>query len=373
MPEGIARIAAERGLLERFTLTVESGPIGGIPAGGLELRRLACIRRRSSTSRRSSISTTAAGWISPPSAPPRSTPRATSTSRKFGPRLAGVGGFVNITPDGQDASCSAARSPPAAWRSPSSDGRLRDRPAKAASASSSSAVEQLSFSAERSRQIGQEVLYVTERAVFRLGRRDAGTDRGRPGHRPGKRRSAADAVRAGHPVGQADARPCFRATRRIDPWPKSASSPPGARRKDGSTARWPRWAAVDLAVAAGKAALGDVDPEQIDRVILGNVLGAGLGMNVARQVALELGMPVDRPAMTVNMMCASGMQAVILAVQSILAGESRAVLCGGTESMSGARTCSIGREAATAWATARWWTSCCATGWSTRRPASTWP
>ena len=82
--------------------------------------------------------------------------------------------------------------------------------------------------------------------------------------------------------------------------------------------------------------LADVDPEKIDRVILGNVLGAGLGMNVARQVALELGIPVDRPAMTVNMMCASGMQAVILAVQSIVAGESRAILCGGTESMSGA-------------------------------------
>ncbi|MCX7427314.1 MAG: acetyl-CoA C-acyltransferase [Planctomycetia bacterium] len=94
--------------------------------------------------------------------------------------------------------------------------------------------------------------------------------------------------------------------------------------------------AKDLAVAAGKAMLAGVNPEKIDRVILGNVLGAGLGMNVARQVALELGIPVDRPAMTVNMMCASGMQAVILAVQSIVAGESRAILCGGTESMSGA-------------------------------------
>jgi acetyl-CoA C-acetyltransferase len=95
--------------------------------------------------------------------------------------------------------------------------------------------------------------------------------------------------------------------------------------------------AKDLAVAAGKAALADLGPaaaEQIDRVILGNVLAAGLGMNVARQVALGLGIPVDRPAMTVNMMCASGMQAVVLAAESILAGRSRAVLCGGTESMS---------------------------------------
>jgi len=94
--------------------------------------------------------------------------------------------------------------------------------------------------------------------------------------------------------------------------------------------------AVDLGIAAGRAALEGIEPEYIDRVIVGNVLGAGLGMNVARQIALGLGLPVDRPAMTVNMMCASGMQAVASAVQSIATGEARAVLCGGTESMSGA-------------------------------------
>ncbi|MBN1590304.1 MAG: acetyl-CoA C-acyltransferase [Pirellulales bacterium] len=97
-----------------------------------------------------------------------------------------------------------------------------------------------------------------------------------------------------------------------------------------------RLSATELAVAAGRAALENIGPEHIDRVIVGNVLGAGLGMNVARQIGLRLAIPLDRPAMTVNMMCASGMQAVILAVQSILAGESRAVLCGGAESMSGA-------------------------------------
>lgn len=97
-----------------------------------------------------------------------------------------------------------------------------------------------------------------------------------------------------------------------------------------------RLSATELAVAAGRVALQDVGAERIDRVIVGNVLGAGLGMNIARQIGLGLGVPVDRPAMTVNMMCASGMQAIILAVQSILAGESQTVLCGGTESMSGA-------------------------------------
>ena len=93
---------------------------------------------------------------------------------------------------------------------------------------------------------------------------------------------------------------------------------------------------VDLAVVAGQAALGDISPEAIDLVILGNILSAGSGMNVARQAAVRLGVPVERTAYTVNMMCASGMQAALLAAQAIRAGEAEVVLCGGTESMSGA-------------------------------------
>jgi acetyl-CoA C-acetyltransferase len=94
--------------------------------------------------------------------------------------------------------------------------------------------------------------------------------------------------------------------------------------------------AVELAVVAGKAALSGIDPALIDSVIVGNVLGAGLGMNVARQIGIGAGLPVSTPAFTVNMMCASGMQAVVLAVQAIQAGSVRMVLCGGTESMSNA-------------------------------------
>ena len=63
---------------------------------------------------------------------------------------------------------------------------------------------------------------------------------------------------------------------------------------------------------------------------------AGQGMNPARQIAIGAGLPVDKPAFTINMMCASGMQAVILAAQAIIAGQVSAVLCGGTESMSNA-------------------------------------
>ena len=94
--------------------------------------------------------------------------------------------------------------------------------------------------------------------------------------------------------------------------------------------------AVDLAVVAGKAALACIDPALIDWVIVGNVLGGGLGMNVARQTGIGAGLPVSTPAFTVNMMCASGMQAVILAAQTIQAGSARMLLCCGTESMSNA-------------------------------------
>ncbi|MDD4870414.1 MAG: acetyl-CoA C-acyltransferase [Kiritimatiellae bacterium] len=94
--------------------------------------------------------------------------------------------------------------------------------------------------------------------------------------------------------------------------------------------------ATDLAKEAGRKMLETIDPRQIDQVIIGNVLSAGQGMNIARQVGMGLNVPEDRPACTINMMCASGMHAVILAARTILAGDANVVLCGGTESMSNA-------------------------------------
>ena len=91
---------------------------------------------------------------------------------------------------------------------------------------------------------------------------------------------------------------------------------------------------VGLAVIAGDAALEAIDRTLIDQVILGNVLSAGQGMNVARQVAVKLRLPIETPATTVNMMCGSGMQSALMAVTAIRAGEANAVLAGGTESMS---------------------------------------
>jgi acetyl-CoA C-acetyltransferase len=91
---------------------------------------------------------------------------------------------------------------------------------------------------------------------------------------------------------------------------------------------------VDLAVAAGEGALEGIDRSRIDLCILGNVLAAGHGMNVSRQAALALGLSQATPAFTVNQMCASGMTAVLQGIQAIRAGEAKAVLCGGAESMS---------------------------------------
>ena len=87
--------------------------------------------------------------------------------------------------------------------------------------------------------------------------------------------------------------------------------------------------AVELGVAAAAAALEPVGAACVDLVIVGNVLGAGLGMNVARQIGVKAGVPVAAPAFTVNMMCASGMQAVMLAADAIRSGAAEVVLCGG--------------------------------------------
>ncbi len=101
----------------------------------------------------------------------------------------------------------------------------------------------------------------------------------------------------------------------------------------GSLAKRP---AVDLGVATARAALAGMDPSLIDLVVVGNVLSAGSGMNVARQVGIGARLPVGAPAFTVNMMCASGMHAVMLAVQAVQSSAARMVLCGGAESMSNA-------------------------------------
>ncbi|KAK7588252.1 hypothetical protein V9T40_005497 [Parthenolecanium corni] len=75
-------------------------------------------------------------------------------------------------------------------------------------------------------------------------------------------------------------------------------------------------------------------PEDVDEVILGQVLTAGQGQNPARQAAVKAGIPYTVPAYSLNMLCGSGLKAVILGYQSIRSGDAKIVVCGGQESMS---------------------------------------
>ncbi|WP_420616864.1 acetyl-CoA C-acyltransferase [Candidatus Palauibacter sp.] len=97
-------------------------------------------------------------------------------------------------------------------------------------------------------------------------------------------------------------------------------------------------AAPDLGGLAISAAVdrSGVDPEEIDDVIMGNVVQAGVGQAPARQAAIRGGVPVTVPAVTVNKVCGSGLKAVMLAAQAIKAGDARVVVAGGMESMSNA-------------------------------------
>lgn len=94
--------------------------------------------------------------------------------------------------------------------------------------------------------------------------------------------------------------------------------------------------AAQLGAAAARTGLqrAGLAAADVDEVIFGCARQAGIGPNVARQVAWQAGVPPDRPAFTVNKACASGMKAVTLGVQSILAGENEVVLAGGVEQMS---------------------------------------
>lgn len=96
------------------------------------------------------------------------------------------------------------------------------------------------------------------------------------------------------------------------------------------------FAAADLGVVAARAAIdrAGVDPGRVDQAIFGHARQAGGGPNAARQVALRAGLPVDRPAYTINQACLSGMQAILAAARAIRVGEAEIVLAGGMEAMS---------------------------------------
>lgn len=94
--------------------------------------------------------------------------------------------------------------------------------------------------------------------------------------------------------------------------------------------------AVELGAIAVKEAIrrAGIGVDVVDEVVFGSVLQGGLGQNVARQVSVAAGLPIEVPSMTLNKVCGSGLRTVSLAAQIIMAGDADCIIAGGTESMS---------------------------------------
>ena len=166
MPEGVAAVANEEQVLDLITLTAEPGVIGGVPAGGLDFGAAYNVEAVIDQNQQfdfydgGGLDLACSAW-------PSATPRATSTSAASGPRLAGAGGFINISQNARKLLLRrhlhrrrAARwRPRAAACASCRKGRARKFRA---------AVEQITFAGRRAADLGQPVLYVTERCVFEL-------------------------------------------------------------------------------------------------------------------------------------------------------------------------------------------------------------
>ena len=98
------------------------------------------------------------------------------------------------------------------------------------------------------------------------------------------------------------------------------------------------FSSVELGKVVTKAVMerAKVNPADIDEVLMGSIYQAGLGQGVARQVAIGAGIPVEKTAVTLNMLCGSGMRTIAMAAQQIMCGDAEMIVAGGTESMTNA-------------------------------------
>ena len=101
----------------------------------------------------------------------------------------------------------------------------------------------------------------------------------------------------------------------------------GGTLKDTSTAKLGSTVVKEILNRTG------INPKEIDDCIMGNILSAGQGMNISRQVAVQSGLPVETPAFTINRACGSGIQTVAIAAQAIKSGDADAIIAGGVENM----------------------------------------